>query len=185
MASGIERCAYCEDSEGTAIDHFWPKNVYPERAFDWLNYLLVCSTCNSRYKRDQFPLDERGLPLLLNPTAEEPLEHLTFTSDGKLLAETPKGDWSIQVYGLNRGGLWLGRKDAWVAIQCLVIAYAEALQAGDPAWASALEQSVRNNRFSGVFAALMKIAQGLDADLIIRPEFLAAIRHHPEILTWA
>lgn len=39
MASGVERCVYCEDSKGIAIDHFWPKTEYPERAFDWLNYL--------------------------------------------------------------------------------------------------------------------------------------------------
>lgn len=25
MASGLQRCMYCEDSEGTHIDHFWPK----------------------------------------------------------------------------------------------------------------------------------------------------------------
>ena len=34
MASGLERCMYCEDSEGTAIEHFRPKSTYPERAFD-------------------------------------------------------------------------------------------------------------------------------------------------------
>lgn len=184
MANGIERCMYCEDSEGIAIDHFWPKGVFPERAFDWLNYLLVCSTCNSQYKRDQFPFDEHSLPLLLNPTEDEPLDHLRFTSQGELLAETAKGECSIRVYGLNRGSLQIGRKDTWTVIQCLVIAYADALQARDPEWASEIEHTVRNNRFSGVFAALTRIAQGADADLILRPEFLAALRHHPEILSW-
>src|SRR5436853_78831 len=57
MAPGIERCMYCEDSHGTAIEHFWPKARYPDRAFDWLNYLIACSECNSNCKRDQFPLD--------------------------------------------------------------------------------------------------------------------------------
>jgi hypothetical protein len=32
---------------------------------------------------------------------------------------------------------------------------------------------------------LIKIAQGVDANLVVRHEFLAAIRHHPEILAWA
>jgi 5-methylcytosine-specific restriction endonuclease McrA len=67
MASGLERCMYCEDSEGTAIEHFWPKATYPERAFDWLNYLIACSQCNSNFKRDQFPLDGAGAPLLVKP----------------------------------------------------------------------------------------------------------------------
>lgn len=41
MASGIERCMYCEDSTGTDIDHFYPRSDYPEYAFDWTNYLRV------------------------------------------------------------------------------------------------------------------------------------------------
>ena len=66
MSSGRQRCMYCEDNEGTDIDHFWPRASFPERAFDWDNYLLACSACNTNYKRDQFP----GLgnkPLLLDP----------------------------------------------------------------------------------------------------------------------
>jgi hypothetical protein len=35
MASGLERCMYCEDGEGAAIEHFWPKAHYPNRTFDW------------------------------------------------------------------------------------------------------------------------------------------------------
>jgi 5-methylcytosine-specific restriction endonuclease McrA len=66
MATGLIRCMYCEGSEGTDIEHFWPKSVYPERAFDWLNYLIACARCNSNFKRDQFPLDGAGAPLLVN-----------------------------------------------------------------------------------------------------------------------
>jgi hypothetical protein len=33
MAGGRERCLYCEDNEGTDIEHFWPKSKYPEKAF--------------------------------------------------------------------------------------------------------------------------------------------------------
>ncbi|MCP4565311.1 MAG: hypothetical protein GY837_32750, partial [Bosea sp.] len=25
MATGLDRCMYCEDNEGTDIDHFWPQ----------------------------------------------------------------------------------------------------------------------------------------------------------------
>ena len=41
MASGRQRCMYCEDSEGTDIEHFYPKATYPQYAFDWDNYLLA------------------------------------------------------------------------------------------------------------------------------------------------
>lgn len=56
MAPGIERCMYCEDSQGTDIEHFWPKGRYPAGAFCWENYLLACSFCNSNCKREDFPL---------------------------------------------------------------------------------------------------------------------------------
>jgi hypothetical protein len=55
MAVGIQRCMYCGDSLGTDIDHFEPIVLRPSRAFDWLNHLLACSSCNSNYKRDKFP----------------------------------------------------------------------------------------------------------------------------------
>lgn len=55
MAPGHQRCMYCGDSQGTDIDHFEPKSQAPLRTFDWTNYLLACSYCNSNQKRDLFP----------------------------------------------------------------------------------------------------------------------------------
>ena len=50
MYSGGRRCCYCEDSLGTDIEHIWPKSLYPDRTFDWMNYVLACSLCN-KHKR--------------------------------------------------------------------------------------------------------------------------------------
>lgn len=185
MASGIERCMYCEDSEGTAIEHFWPKAVYPERAFDWLNYLIACSRCNSNFKRDLFPLDG-GRPLLVNPTEEDPLDHLTFSpSTGIYEPRSPKGEPSIQVFGLNRATLTLGRQDAWTVLSQLLIRYAEARASGETGSADRIETAVRRHPFAGVLAALIRIAVGPDADLLVDPECLDVIREHPEIESWA
>lgn len=76
MMDERQRCMYCLDSHGTDIEHFWPKTPYPERMFDWLNLLLCCSECG-RIKGDRFPL-AGGNPLLVDPTAEDPWEHLDF-----------------------------------------------------------------------------------------------------------
>lgn len=48
VCSGGWRCSYCEDSLGTDIEHIWPKSLYPECVFDWMNFLLVCKHCNGR-----------------------------------------------------------------------------------------------------------------------------------------
>jgi uncharacterized protein (TIGR02646 family) len=76
MMGERQRCMYCLDSHGTDIEHFWPKTPYPERMFVWSNLLLCCVECG-RFKGNQFPL-EQGLPLLVDPTAEDPWLFLDF-----------------------------------------------------------------------------------------------------------
>jgi uncharacterized protein (TIGR02646 family) len=76
MMSPRERCMYCLDSHGTDVDHFWPKRPYPERMFVWPNLLLSCTECG-RLKGDRFPLVD-GQPALVDPTAEDPWQHLDF-----------------------------------------------------------------------------------------------------------
>ena len=46
MASGIERCMYCEDSHGCDVEHFRPKVPHPAGTFEWPNLLLICAVCN-------------------------------------------------------------------------------------------------------------------------------------------
>ncbi|MFN0201989.1 MAG: aminoglycoside phosphotransferase [Bacteroidia bacterium] len=46
MCQGAKRCSYCEDSAADEIEHFLPKNLYPNKAFVWENYLYACGTCN-------------------------------------------------------------------------------------------------------------------------------------------
>lgn len=186
MASGIERCMYCEDSQGTAIEHFWPKAAYPYRAFDWLNYLIACSRCNSNFKRDQFPCDEEGVPLLINPTEEEPLDHLSFSpSTGRYEPRSLKGIPSCAVFGLNRTTLTKGRASAWTVLEQLLVRYAGFKTVGDSDRAGKIETAVRNHPFAGVFAAFLRIASGPDARLLIDNDCLQVLQLHPEIETWS
>ncbi|CCH29079.1 hypothetical protein BN6_17580 [Saccharothrix espanaensis DSM 44229] len=66
MAPGHQRCRYRGDSQGTDSDHFEPLSRNPLRTFDWLNHLPACSTCDSNLKRDRYPLDDAGRPLLVD-----------------------------------------------------------------------------------------------------------------------
>lgn len=95
MTGQRERCMYCLDSHGTDIEHFWPKAPYPERMFQWPNLLLCCAECG-RFKGDRFPLSD-GVPLLVDPTAEEPWLYLDFDPiTGNVVARFDIGqdDWS-------------------------------------------------------------------------------------------
>lgn len=66
-APGI--CCYCENNEGTDIEHIDSKRVFPEMTFDWDNYLLACTRCNSTHKSDQASVfDPAGSTTAINVT---------------------------------------------------------------------------------------------------------------------
>ncbi len=54
MCNGPRLCMYCERNEATDIEHLRPRSKYPQATFVWENYLLACSTCNSKFKRDEY-----------------------------------------------------------------------------------------------------------------------------------
>lgn len=178
MASGLVRCMYCEDSQGTDIEHFRPRRRYPEQAFDWNNYLLACSHCNSNQKRDQFPLDERGQPLLIDPTAEDPGEHLVLTtSSGKFYQLTPKGEASIRVFGLDRDLLEKGRKSTWDGlVLALIPRYAEARRRGDEEAIQRLLEAICKHSFSSVLWHLLRLTRMPGAAKLLRADCLIALR---------
>lgn len=60
MSHGACRCAYCEHSTGDEIEHIWPKDFYPERVFDWHNYLYACGTCNGSKLNHWAPRAQRA-----------------------------------------------------------------------------------------------------------------------------
>lgn len=46
MCSGARRCAYCEDSVADEVEHIFPKDLFPDKCYEWLNYLYACEPCN-------------------------------------------------------------------------------------------------------------------------------------------
>ena len=95
MCSGARRCCYCEDSAGTQVEHIYPKSLYPERCFDWANYLYACSDCNGlknnkfavfRHDNGQYQVvnpppkqaaqqPPTGDAVLINPRLEDAMDH--------------------------------------------------------------------------------------------------------------
>lgn len=69
MCVGVEICVYCENNEATDVEHVFPKKIYPERAFNWDNYLLACGKCNSHHKSDKFKI--------FNPVGSATVENVT------------------------------------------------------------------------------------------------------------
>lgn len=182
MAGGRERCMYCEDNEGTDIEHFWPKSKYPEAAFSWSNYLLACSHCNSNYKRTKFPMTN-GEPDLLDPSAEDPVKHLQLLpSNGEYKAIGPKGVPSIEVFDLNgkeRGRkLPQGRRDTLLKLQVLLLDYDRHIQAGEHDAAHQTKRAIINEPFPAVLRYLVDLAKQPGGIKVLREGVPGAIQRH-------
>jgi hypothetical protein len=99
------------------IEHYRPKTLYPDLAFDWNNWLLSCGRCNES-KWAHFP-DCDGQPCLLDPTHDNPIEHIEFA--GYIpVPLTRRGDETIQILGLDRSPLEEERSRWLVYINALI-----------------------------------------------------------------
>ena len=96
MCRGPWRCMYCEDSAADEVEHFHPKDLYPEFVFAWMNYLFACGPCNGRKRNRFFVIDHAtgairdvtrphrakvvpppdGAAALIDPRRENPLDFL-------------------------------------------------------------------------------------------------------------
>jgi uncharacterized protein (TIGR02646 family) len=182
MSTGNQRCMYCEDSHGTDIEHYRPKSAYPQHAFDWLNHLLACAHCNSNYKRARFPLDADGRPLLLDPSVDNPLDHLFFSpSTGRFEPIDRRGGVTIDICGLNREVCIVGRSDAWIALTELLIVYADSVQSGQVDRAARVLGTVRRYPFQSIRLHMIRVATNPVLADVLPAETRAALSRFPEL----
>jgi hypothetical protein len=179
MAPGLERCMFCGDSQGTAIDHFEPITESPIRTFDWLNHLLSCTACNSHYKRDQFPRADDGSPMLIDPTTENPAEHIhLILAAGEYRGLTERGTATIAVLSLNRPILVQGRQNAYEVAILLLHSWHEATLAGDTATADKRRRVLWEQPNADVVAAMFRqaLAPGAGDIFADQPQTLELLR---------
>ncbi|MBN8229773.1 hypothetical protein JYK02_19870 [Corallococcus macrosporus] len=130
MCVGVQRCAYCEDSLADEVEHIWPKTLYPELTFAWMNYLYACGPCNgpknSRFavfaqgtgvhtdvgRRRNAPVvpPVPGTPVLLDPRVEDPMDFMSLELRETFLftataapgtAAYERAKYTIETLGLN------------------------------------------------------------------------------------
>jgi hypothetical protein len=184
IAAGIERCMYCGDSRGTDIDHFAPISFVPFRTFDWYNHLLACSNCNSNAKRDVYPCDGDGQSLLINPTAEDPSDHLKLAlSVGEYTGLTHKGCVTIEVFQLNRIDLRKGREAAFARCKSMVRDCLSLETSGRRDEAAATKLALERQPFADVLHAMYKVADAPGAETVLGgPDVLMILRRWREMM---
>ncbi|MFI9817102.1 HNH endonuclease [Saccharothrix variisporea] len=181
MAPGYQRCMYCGDSQGTDIDHFEPLSRNPVRTFDWLNHLLACATCNSNLKRDRFPVAADGTPLLVDPTVEDPFDHLLLTpSLGQYVGLTDKGRATIEVFDLNRPVLTQGREQAHRVVVLALQKWVAGRERGAEDEMREAVLTVRGQPLADVCQAMLRLAEAPGAARVLDSSVLPILRD-PEL----
>jgi len=177
MAPGLSRCMYCGDGQGTDIDHFRPIASDPLGTFRWTNHLLACSHCNSNQKRDQYPCDSGGACLLIDPCVDDPHDHIELTfATGVYSPLTDKGRSTIEVFGLWRPILEVGRAKAFVRCKAMLSYW---LDSTDPAEADEVYTSLRLQPFADVLYAMMRAKDSPGAPVAFGNKAVAALRTIP------
>ncbi|XXX74885.1 hypothetical protein WMF30_45250 [Sorangium sp. So ce134] len=162
MCSGARRCVYCEDSAADEVEHFRPKDLYPEAVFSWPNYLYACGPCNGP-KNNQFAVFAHGsgdftevargrtapvVPpiagdiVLLDPRTEDPCEYMaldlrdTFWFVPRARRETVeyrRAEYTIRVLRLNENEyLPKARQQAYKDYKAHLSQYRLKLEQGAP-----------------------------------------------------
>lgn len=98
------RCAYCDDLDtfngeyrAYHVEHFAPKEKFPELRFDYSNLLYACPYCNGS-KSDKWPSSDPKINVVndkgfLDPCGEEYYNHLHRNDDGSIGYDTKLGKY--------------------------------------------------------------------------------------------
>lgn len=178
MASGLQRCMYCEDSMGTDIDHFRPKNDFPEYAFQWTNYFLACSHCNSNAKRTEFPVLHDGQRALIDPVEDDPLNHLVLSPrTGRYVGLDERGRESIRVFALNRQVCVDGRRNAWLAVESLILRYSTLADRRNE-----VLTALAHYPFQGVRGHMRRVLASPMNKVLLPSPVVEALTNYPELV---
>ncbi|WP_264213396.1 AAA family ATPase [Leisingera thetidis] len=167
-------------------------------ANSWDNLLAACIDCNRQRnhlskmepsvqtsgKGNRFPLvDEaqracspsddigREQPLLLNPTMDEPSNHLVFDADGMVHSDTERGNATIAVLGLNRVGLVQARQRVMTTFKAL----AEPFMAGRDTSDENLDRLMKMAEDDAPYAGMIRQALSREEEMRALLDSLEAV----------
>ncbi len=171
---------YCEQSEATHIDHFWPRAGRPDLTFAWPNWLLSCGVCNSEHKGEKFHLD------MLDPT--DPLydstTHFEYErATGEFVLRTAASSASAEIYGLNRYRLTRSRQAKFRCYQTYIIHFAAMRDIGNHPEAEITREAAAIEPHPTILHTIQRWYRGPGRALLLA-DCAAAIDRYPEVLTW-
>jgi uncharacterized protein (TIGR02646 family) len=109
------RCAYCltpDDRlggmESMTVDHFWPRDRYPDLLLSWENLYYSCGVCNEHYKKNHPSEREEAAGFrFVDPCQDDPDEHFRLIVDPRtgercvVRPLSPAAEYSSRILRLN------------------------------------------------------------------------------------
>lgn len=96
------KCCYCEcklgeESKYLEVDHFFPKDIYPDKVVEWENLLPSCKRCNTKKGSH-----DTGKEPIIHPVKDGPREHL-YLKNYQIRAKNDSllGETTIGILDLN------------------------------------------------------------------------------------
>lgn len=98
------RCGYCDDldifnggSRTYHVEHFAPKEKFPDLEFEYSNLLYACPYCNG-FKSDKWPSNDSKINVVenkgfLDPCKDEYYHHLHRNNDGSIGYDSELGEY--------------------------------------------------------------------------------------------
>lgn len=130
LSTSYNKCAFCESplvgGITIEVEHFAPKSLYPEKAFDWLNLLPACRKCNGT-KGDHDTVAEP----IINPYEEDPEKYL-FYDCAIIVSKDDSDDFNksertISVLRLNDDRLIRPRSEIYRELSILLSSMKQAI----------------------------------------------------------
>lgn len=117
--SSFGKCAFCEcipsESGYLEVEHFAPKSIYYQLAFDWDNLLPVCRICNEAKSSHDTIIEP-----IVNPSKEDPKSFFDFNYilmvPLRECLDQDKAERTIEVCNLNSNGLVRARSDLLIQL---------------------------------------------------------------------
>ena len=157
---------YCQLEHGGTIDHFEPRAMAPGRTFDWANLLLACAPCQG-FKLDHYPVDPVEGRLLVDPSVDQPSEHLKLLpTSGRYKERTRRGEASIRYFGLNEIERPRRRRELMLLCMLALVQWGQAMDAGNRRKASRLGRILSRPYFWSILRALLRAARNPHASFV-------------------
>lgn len=95
------KCVYCEAKIGEEakymeVEHYLPKEEYPDKVIEWGNLFPSCKRCNGKKG-----IYDPSCNPFIHPTNDTPKHHLILQEAGRVSGVDEKGHASVKILDLN------------------------------------------------------------------------------------